>query len=122
MTCVFAHDGHCGTQELLGVGVRCWVLHPRNGIRPVAEGYAGPSPAEITRERGLICRSLLMELCDDGKQTVKVTKLWKKNCPVMFPEENPESKHLDDYVIPPAAPDTYVTWLSMYLERMKDDD
>ena len=97
------------------------MLHPNNALRPVAEGIAGPAPAEPLAEGGA-CSSLLHTLCEDGKQTVKVTKIIKKNCDLMYPPPKPASRYLDDYEVPPAPDDTYVTWLSQYLERKTDDD
>jgi len=119
--CGFPHEWYCGTQEPLRVGVRCWVLHPQNGIRPVAEGIAGSAPVPGRTEGGA-CRSLLTELSEDGKQTVKVTKIHKTRTDLMFPVEGGPSRYLDDYIVPPAPPDTYVTWLSMWLEVKPDDD
>lgn len=111
---------HC-TQDLARVGAQCWVLHPSGGIRPVAEGVAGDAPPP-TRAEGGIGRTLMMALCEEGQQTVKVTKVHKKNTELMFPDASAGSKFLDDYVDPPDAPgNTFVTWLSRYLVE-KDDD
>lgn len=87
----------------------------------MAEGIAGSAPAP-SRTEGGPCRSLLMELCEDGKQTMKVTKIHKKCTALMFPDENGSAVYLDDCVVPPAPADTYVTWLSMYLDTKPDDD
>lgn len=107
------------SQELVRVGAPCWVLHPGNGIRPVAEGIAGTAPPVCNREGG-IGRSLLRELCEEGQQMVTVTKLHKKNTELMFPEENNGSRYLDDYVTPPAPSNTSVTWATRYLAE-KDE-
>ena len=107
------------SQELLRVGAACWVLHPSNGIRPVAEGIAGPAPP-MSSEEGGIGRSLLRELCEDGQQMVTVTKLHKKNIELLFPEENNGSKYLDDYVTPHASSTTTVTWATRYLAEKED--
>ena len=101
-------------QELVRVGAPCWVLHPGNGIRPVAEGIAGDAPPVPIEDRG-IGRSLLRALCEEGQQMVTVTKLHKKNTELMFPEENAGSKYLDDYVTPPASSNTSVAWATRYL-------
>ena len=58
-------------------GAQCWVLYPCNGRRPVAEGIVGSAPTPQDNEGG-IARTLLVELCKDGKQMVKVTKVHKK--------------------------------------------
>ena len=87
----------------------------------MAEGIVGPAPAE-TSAKGGTCRSLLKTLCKDGQQTVKVTKVPKKNCELMYPPENGGSRYLDHYVVETAEDDTYVTWLSQWLERNTDDD
>lgn len=81
-------------QELVRVGAPCWVLHPSNGIRPVAEGIAGMAPCTPIEES--IGRSLMRELCEEGQQMVTVTKLHKKNTELMYPGENDGSKYLDD--------------------------
>ena len=78
----------------------CWVLHPWNGLKPVAEGIAGGAPPPKSPEDGM-CRSLLMELCEDGHQMVKVTKVHKKNTELMFPDENACFEFLDDYATAP---------------------
>ena len=107
------------SQELLRVGATCWVLHPSNGIRPVAEGIAGPAPPKCTTESG-IGRSLLRELLEEGQQTVIVTKLHKKNTELMFPEANSGSKYLDDYVTPTASSSFTVTWDTRYLAEREE--
>lgn len=102
------------------MGAPCWVLHPGHGCRPVAEGIAGNKPPSRSREEG-ICQSLLMELCEDGQQMVKLTKVHKKNIELMFPDENASSKFLESYVVPPASSNTSITWSTRYLVE-KDDD
>ena len=39
----------------------------------------------------------------------------------MFPDENPSSKFLESYVVPPASSNTSITWSTRYLVE-KDDD
>lgn len=96
------------------VGAPVWVLHPAHGNKPVAEGVAGSTPPpKYTGES--IARTLLMELCEDGQQTVKVTKVHRKGTYLMFPEPNGHSQFLDDYVTPPAHSNTYATWSTRYL-------
>lgn len=102
------------------MGVHCWVLHPVHGMKPVAEGIAGGAPP--ARSVGAsICRSLLMELCEEGQQTVKVTKLHKKYTDVMYPQGNASSMYLDEYVVPPAPPNTYITWSTVYLVEKSEE-
>lgn len=101
-------------QELLPVGTQCWVLHPKHGNRPVGEGIAGGAPQPRTIE-GSVCRTLLMELFDEGNQTVQVTKIHRKNTDLMHPVGNASSMYLDDFVVPPAPTDTYVTWGTVWL-------
>jgi hypothetical protein len=113
-------DHHCCLQEIVRVGAKCWVLHPRSGVKPVAEGIAGNSPALKIAESGLTC-SALMELREDGKQMVKITKMLIKNTHLMYPEEDALGKYLDDYVTPPAPHDTYVMWHLHYLSEMLED-
>lgn len=98
------------------MGAECWVLHPGNGTKPVAEGIAGHPHRQHNPEDG-ICRSLLEELCEDGQQRVKVTKMYKKNSELMFPEHNERSKFLDDYVTPPADSNTTVMWSTRFLSE-----
>lgn len=86
----------------------------------MAEGIAGSTPRPRCTEEG-IGMSLLMELCEDGQQLVKVTKLHKRNTELMFPEENAGFKYLDDYVSPPAPANTFVTWSTRYLAE-KDEE
>ena len=69
-----------------------------------------------------IARSLLAELCEEGQQMVKLTRLLRKNSEMMFPEENAISTHIDDYVTPPAPKDTFVTWATRYLVERNEDD
>ena len=97
------------------------MLHPAHGNKPVAEGIAGSKPPPKDTEGG-ICRSLLLELCKDGQQTVKVTKLHRKGIYLMFPEDNAHSAFLDDYVSPPAHSNTYATWSTRYLAYKTDED
>ena len=97
------------------------MLHPGNRLRPVDEGIVGGAPPPTHHEDGM-CRNLLMELCEDGQQTVKVTKVHKKNTEFMFPKENACSEFLDDYATPPppAPSDTLVTWSTRYLVDKED--
>lgn len=66
----------------------------------MAKKIVGNTPPLKSTKDG-IGRSLLMELCEDGQQMVKITKLHKKYTKLMFPEDNVGSKYLDDYVSPP---------------------
>lgn len=80
----------------------------------MAEGVAGCTPSQ--RSPGdSIARTLLMELCEDGQQMMKVTKMHKKNTELMYPEDTELSAYLDDFLSPPAPSDTYVTWSTRYL-------
>jgi hypothetical protein len=80
----------------------------------VAEGVAGCAAGQRNGEES-IARSLLMELCEDGKQMVKITKMHKKNTELMYPEENAMSSFLDEFLTPPAPSNTYVTWSTVYM-------
>lgn len=51
---------------------------------------------------------------------VQVTKLHKKYMDVMYPQGNASSMYLDDFVVPPAPSDTYVTWSTVYLVEKRD--
>jgi hypothetical protein len=102
------------TQELLRVGAHCWVLHPKYGRKPVAEGIAGGAPV-IPNSQGGLCRNLLLELCEGDKQVVTVTKMLRKNTELMFPDVIPCTLFLDNFLTPPAPSGTHVTWLSRYL-------
>jgi len=95
-------------------GAECWILHPRSGRRPIAEGIAGsvPLPKNGGDESG---PSELKQLYDEGRQLVKVTAMFKKHIELFFPEESAGSKYLDDYVVPPAPHDTNVVWCRRYL-------
>jgi hypothetical protein len=90
-----------------------------NGNRPVAEGIAGGTPPPKASAAG-VGMSLLMELCDSGKQMVKVTHIHKKGQIVMYPEDNAGLPYLDDYMTPPAPTDTYATWCTQYLYPMEE--
>lgn len=85
----------------------------------MAEGIAGTTPQASNAEGG-ICRTLMLELCDDGKKMVKVTKMLRKNTRLMFPEDIPWALLLDNYLAPPAPPGTYVTWSTTYLVDKAD--
>ena len=83
------------------------MLHPGHGPKPVAEGIAGCAPSRHSTEEGNV-RSFLEELCEDGQQMVRVTKVYRKNTELLFPDDNTRSKYLDDYVCPPAPMETIV--------------
>lgn len=95
------------------------MLHPGNGIRPVAEGIAGGPPPPKDPDQS-ICQSLLMELCEEGQQMVKVTQVHKKCILLMYPDGNASSEYLDDVVSPPAPSDTFVAWSTIYLVDKKE--
>jgi hypothetical protein len=101
-------------QDIVRVGVVCWVLHPGCGTKPVAEGIAGGAAGTNNTAEGTV-RSFLEELCDDGQQRVTLTKMYRKNTDLLIPDNNARSKYLDDYVYPPAPSGTCVTWYSRYL-------
>lgn len=111
---------HC-KQECLRVGAQCWVLHPSNGTKPVAEGIAGPALYPPMSPEESIISSLLRRLCEDAQQQVKVTKMHKKNTELMFPDVDKFSKFLDDYVNPEAPRSPFVTWNTQYLVEKVDD-
>lgn len=102
MYCAHEQGRQCWAQESVRVGAECWVLHPAYGTRPVAEGIAGSTPHPKNTDIS-ICRSLLATLCEDGQQTVKVTKLHRKYTELMFPDEDASAFYLDDYLSPPRA-------------------
>lgn len=114
------HDCCSNSQELLRAGVVCWVVHPAYGVKPIAEGIAGNAPPP-RRTDGGICSSLMLELCEGGKQMVKVTFVYMKNTPVMYPEMCDGSRLIDDYVSPPAPSDTFVPWGTQYLVRKLEE-
>lgn len=60
------------------------MLHLGNGTRPMAEEIAGHSHRQHIAEDGR-GRSLLEELCEDGQQMVKVTKMYKKKLRAFVP-------------------------------------
>jgi len=97
------------------------VLHPKHGNRPVGEGIAGAAPHMRPME-GSVCRTLLAELFDDGNQTVQMTKIHRKNTDLMHPVRNAPSMYLDDFVVPPAPTDTYVTWHTVWLVDQRELD
>lgn len=107
-------------QGPIGVGQGCWVLHPACGTRPVAEGIAGSAPAAHNPDSNGD-RSLLTTLCADGLQSVKVTRVFKKNVLLMFTEDNPTLQFLDQVVTPPAPSDTNVQWSVRYLVEKEAD-
>lgn len=110
---------HWWTQEFVKVGSDCWVLHPSNGTKPVGEGIAGDKPPQLITGDN-IGRSLLLELIESDMQMVMVTKVYKKNTEMMYPEKNTFAKYLDDYVMSPAPSAKFVTWSTRYLVE-KDD-
>lgn len=87
----------------------------------MAEGYAGDTPTNKSAAEG-ISISMLQTLCEEGKQMVKITKIHRENTELMFPDRDARSKFLDDYVSPPAPPNTYVTWSTTYLVEKGDED
>lgn len=52
---------------------------------------------------------------------VKVTKLYKKNGELLFPEGNGGWKYLDHYVVPPAPSNTTVMWATRYLAEKEKE-
>lgn len=62
-----------------------------------------------------------MELCEDGRQMVMVTKMHKKCTELMYPDVTPCSKYLDDFATPPAPNNTFVMWSTRYLVEREDD-
>lgn len=87
----------------------------------MAEGIAGLPYQSNIADVG-IARSLLEELSEDGRQTLKVTKVHKKNTELLFPEEDDCTKYLDDYVTPPAPSNTTVMWLSRFLSEKDGEE
>lgn len=83
-------------------------------MRPVAEGIAGSTPAPHNTESSTN-RSYLSALCDDGQQSVKVTRVYKKNVQLMYPSENAQIRFLEEAVTPPAPSETSVKWSIRYL-------
>jgi hypothetical protein len=63
----------------------------------------------------------MLELQEDGRQLVKVTKVHRKNTKLMHPELTPWARYIDDFTTPPAPPDTFLTWTTRYLKE-KDSD
>lgn len=95
-------------------GAKCWVLHPKCGVRPVAEGIAGSTPPQQDTANGNE-RSFLMALCEGGDQYVMVTGAYKKSVKVMFPHANTAIRHLEDAVLAPAVSDKTIKWSARYL-------
>lgn len=52
---------------------------------------------------------------------MRVTKVYRKNTELLFPDDNTRSKYLDDYVCPPAPMETIVKWSTRYLSEKLDD-
>lgn len=73
----------------------------------------GPPKADIPE--GGAARSFLMRLCEDGQQMVNVTKMYKKNVAVMYPDMDAGLQYLDQYASPDIASNTHVTWKTRYL-------
>ena len=76
------------------------MVHLNYERRPVAEGIVGSTPPP-RKTKGGTCQSLLAELCDDGQQMVRVTKLHQKNTELMIPDANANALYLNDNVSPP---------------------
>ena len=73
----------CFPQDFVRIVAKCRVLHPGNGTRPMAEGIVG-HPHQHHNANDGIGRSLLEELCEDGQQMVKVTKMYKNTLSFCF--------------------------------------
>lgn len=104
-------------QDFVREGAQCWVLHPHNGTKPVAEGIAGGAPSRHSIGDGS-GSSFLEDLCNEGQQMVKVTKVYKKNTELMYVENRQCAKFLDEYVTPTAP---MVNWAARYLAEKEDD-
>jgi hypothetical protein len=63
-----------------------------------------------------------MELFDDGKQTVQVTKIHRKFTDLQHPVKGASSMYLDDFVVPPAPADTYVSWGMVWLAEKREEE
>ena len=116
----FAHIVHVlrpvvGMQQgLMEEGEQCYILYPSNGIRPVAEGIAGRASAQLDLESP-IDNIYMKTLCEDGLQDVTVTRVYKKNVPLMYAERTSPWRFLDDVTSPPAPFGTTVKWCVRYL-------
>ena len=95
-------------------GTECYILYPGNGIRPVAEGIAGRVPSQLDPESP-IDNSYMKLLYEDGLQNVTVTRVFKRNVELMYPDRTSPIRFLDDVLIPPAPPDTTAKWCVRYL-------
>jgi hypothetical protein len=95
-------------------GAECWVLYPRAGVRPVAEGIAGSLPGTLEAQ-GSNDRSFLLSLSEAGDQTVTVTGCYKKNIMLMCEHANTAIRYLEDVVTATAACDKTVKWNVRYV-------
>lgn len=87
----------------------------------MAEGIAGITTTRRSPQDAS-CRSLLAELCEEGKQMLKLTKIHRKNTLLMFPDEDAQAKVLEQFVDPPAHSNTYVMWAARYLVEKGEDE
>jgi hypothetical protein len=83
-------------------------------LKPVGEGIARTEPLSQDGEAGPD-RSFLKSLSESGEQYVHISKVHKKNAPLMFPHPNSEIRSLDGALAALAVCDKTVKWRSRYL-------
>lgn len=86
----------------------------------MAEGIARDPPhAQYTGPN--VSRSLILNLCEDGKQLVQVTKVYEKKVAIMYPPQSTVIEYLDDYANPPDPSSACVTWCTRYLVEKESE-
>lgn len=101
-------------------GTECYILYPGSGIRPVAEGIAGKAPIQHHPESP-IDNTYMKKLFEEGLQNVTVTRVFKRNVPLMYPDGPPSQRFLDDVVSPPARSGTMAKWSVRFLVPKEEE-
>lgn len=81
----------CISQDAIPNGIRCWILHPQGGVKPVGEGIVQVSdPCSLDRSTGATLDTERMR--QEGLQHVIVTQVHYKGVPIMFSHKEPWSE------------------------------
>ena len=87
----------------------CFILHPEQPHRIVAEGRSGGSWKSPKQKFG--------SLCKDGEQMVQVHKILIADVPLMFIEDRQPFTLLDHALVKASGSSVYVKWMSKLLVK-----
>ena len=91
--------------------MKVWVLHPQFEGKVVAEAYAGINHKSM-------CLNDEQDLCKKGEQMITVIRVFYKDCPVMFTEEERFPKHIAFLDQVEGLPNSTILWGVSYLVQI----